>query len=68
MSPSTSNSPQTKLNSDTTDIDRDVPEVLDWDFCIESPPARPSGIVEADAEFVGRGRPIPLDDPRARKA
>ena len=46
----------------------ETPEILDWDFCIEIKPQRPSGTVEADAEFVGRGRPIPLDDPHARKA
>ena len=45
-----------------------TPEILDWDFCIEIKPQRPTGTVEADAEFVGRGRPIPLDDPHARKA
>ena len=68
MSPSSSNVPQTNPSKDVTSIDSDVPEVLDWDFCIETPPKRPSGIVEADVEFVGRGRPIPLDDPHARKA
>ena len=46
----------------------ETPEILDWDFCIEIKPQRPSGTVEADAEFVGRGRPIPLDDPHVRKA
>ena len=68
MSPSSSEVPQTKSNTGATEIENDVPELLDWDFCIESPPARPSGIVEADVEFLGRGRPIPLDDPHARKA
>ena len=68
MSPSSSNGPQTKPNKSVTEIDSDVPELLDWDFCIEKPPTRPSGVVEADVEFVGRGRPIPLDDPHARKA
>ncbi len=68
MSPSSSNVPQTKPNQGATKIESDVPELLDWDFCIESPPTRPSGIVEADVEFLGRGRPIPLDNPHARKA
>lgn len=67
MSPSSSKGPQTELNKCVTEIDSDVPELLDWDFCIETPPTRPSGVVEADVEFVGRGRPIPLDDPHARK-
>ena len=48
--------------------DDETPEILDWDFCIEIKPQRPTGTVEADAEFVGRGRPIPLDDPHVRKA
>ena len=68
MSPSSSNVPQTKSNKRVTEIEGVVPELLDWDFCIESPPSRPTGIVEADVEFLGRGRPIPLDDPHARKA
>ena len=68
MSPSSSDVPQTKSNKVATEIDGGVPELLDWDFCIESPPTRPTGIVEADVEFLGRGRPIPLDDPHARKA
>ena len=68
MSPSSSDVPQTKSNNGTTAIEGGVPELLDWDFCIESPPTRPTGIVEADVEFLGRGRPIPLDDPHARKA
>ena len=68
MPSSSSNGPQTKPHKSVTEIDSDVPELLDWDFCIEKPPTRPSGVVEADVEFVGRGRPIPLDDPHARKA
>ena len=68
MSPSSSNVPQTKSDTGATEFDGGVPELLDWDFCIESPPTRPTGIVEADVEFLGRGRPIPLDDPHARKA
>lgn len=68
MSPSSSNQPQTKSSGSAIDTDVEVPELLDWDFCIETAPPRPSGTVEADAEFVGRGRPIPLDDPHVRKA
>ena len=51
-----------------TEIHDETPEILDWDFSIEIKPQRPSGTVEVDAEFVGRGRPIPLDDPRVRTA
>ena len=56
--------------SDSTDTGAagETPEILDWDFCIEIKPRRHSGTVNADAEFVGRGRPIPLDDPHAREA
>jgi hypothetical protein len=68
MQPSSSNSPLTTPNNGTTELDRDVPDLLDWDFCIERPTTRPSGVVEADVEFIGRGRPIPLDDPRERQA
>lgn len=68
MSPSSFNVPQTESDKGVTAIDSDVPELLDWDFCIETLPKRPSGVVEADVEFVGRGRPIPLDDPHAREA
>ncbi len=68
MSPSSSNVPQAQSNKGVTEIDSDVPELLDWDFCIETPPMRPSGDVEADVEFLGRGRPIPLDDPHVKKA
>ena len=50
------------------EIRDEAPEILDWDFCIEIKPQRPSGTVEADAEFVGRGRPIPLHDPDVRNA
>ncbi len=67
MPPSSSNAPQVDSNKGVVDIDSDVPELLDWDFFIETTPMRPSGVVEADVEFVGRGRPIPLDDPHVRK-
>ncbi len=50
------------------DFPDESPEILDWDFSIEIKPERPSGTVEADAEFIGRGRPIPLNDPRMRNA
>ena len=50
------------------DFPDESPEILDWDFSIEIKPDRPSGTVEADAEFIGRGRPIPLNDPRMRNA
>ena len=68
MIPPSSNAPVTQTNTGANDLDNDVPELLDWDFCIETAPARRSGVVEADVEFVGRGRPIPLDDPHVRKA
>lgn len=67
MPPTSTNTPQVDSNQGFTEIDSDVPELLDWDFCIENPPTRRSGVVEADVEFVGRGRPMPLDDPHARK-
>ena len=68
MSPPIPNAPKTTPNIGANDLDNEVSELLDWDFCIDTAPMRPSGVVEADVEFVGRGRPIPLDDPHVRNA
>ena len=38
-------------------------EVLDWDVFIEKTPARPGGVIDAEIQFTGRGRPIPVDQP-----
>ncbi|HLQ45899.1 MAG TPA: hypothetical protein VK137_14265 [Planctomycetaceae bacterium] len=67
MTPVPPHEPQTRSNVGGAVVDDDS-DVLDWDFSIETAPQRPSGVVYADAEFVGRSRPIPLDDQRVRKA
>jgi hypothetical protein len=41
----------------------DIEEVLDWDFCLETPPARPHGVVKARVEFRGRSKPLPVLEP-----
>jgi hypothetical protein len=38
-------------------------EAVDWDFRLEVKPARRSGVVHANVEYVGRAKPIPLSDP-----
>lgn len=53
-----------KENHESTD----VPELLDWEASIETPPVRPSGTVRARLRYQGRGKPIPIDDPRIENA
>jgi hypothetical protein len=38
-------------------------EALDWDFQVEVAAPRRSRVVQADVEYVGRAKPIPLSDP-----
>ena len=44
-------------------VHADEEEVLDWDACVETPPPRPCGLVEVEAEYAGRSKPLPLDCP-----
>jgi hypothetical protein len=43
----------------------DSPMILDWDACLDMPPARPAGTVRVRLNFLGRGKPIPLADPQS---
>ena len=38
-------------------------EVLDWDVFVEKTPTRPGGLIDADVQFTGRGRPTVIDQP-----
>ncbi len=38
-------------------------EVLDWDVFIEKTPTRPGGLIDAEVQFTGRGRPTVIDQP-----
>ncbi len=40
-----------------------LPDVLDWDACLEIPPPRRSGSIKVRLNFLGRGKPVPLVDP-----
>ena len=41
----------------------DSPTILDWDACLETPPPRPAGRIKVRLNFLGRGKPIPLEGP-----
>ena len=42
----------------------DQSDILDWDMCIESPPPpKRSGKIKVKFKYVGRSKPIPVDDP-----
>ncbi len=55
----------TKVSADLEDRSQATlqPEVLDWDACLEAPPARPSGTIKVRLHFRGRDEPIPVDEP-----
>ncbi|MBK8183314.1 MAG: hypothetical protein IPK63_10660 [Candidatus Competibacteraceae bacterium] len=38
-------------------------EVLDWDYSMSAPPPRASGTIPVKLEYMGRGKPLPADDP-----
>ena len=40
-----------------------VEDRLDWDFAIIDPPPRPSGQIQVKLNYIGRGKPIPVDFP-----
>jgi hypothetical protein len=42
------------------------PNVLDWDNLIPVPPPRPGGRVKVRLKKVGRGKPLPAEDPWAK--
>ncbi len=42
-----------------------LPEILNWDACIETPPPRPSGTVKVRLHFRGRDKPIPMEEPQS---
>lgn len=41
----------------------DENETLDWDVALDSIPVRPSNRIEVSLKFVGRSKPIPIEDP-----
>jgi hypothetical protein len=38
-------------------------DLLDWDAVIHTNPARPAGNLRVRLEYVGRSKPLPVDDP-----
>jgi hypothetical protein len=36
---------------------------LNWDVCIERPPARPGGALTVQLRYEGRSKPLPVPDP-----
>lgn len=43
----------------------DQEDVLDWDSATEVPPPKRQGKIKARLKFMGRGKPIPCEDPSA---
>ena len=43
--------------------ERSFEDRLDWDFAIIDPPPRPSGQIQVKLNYIGRGKPIPVDFP-----
>jgi hypothetical protein len=37
-------------------------ELLDWDAAIEAAPSRPTTTINVSIEYVGRSKPLPVDD------
>jgi hypothetical protein len=47
-------------------LSKEDQDLLEWDVHIEtSPPPRRSGIVKVRFKYIGRSKPIPIDDPPA---
>lgn len=45
--------------------DTEEDELLDWDVCMETTPPRPSGTIRVHLEYVGRSKPIFVEDPES---
>ena len=50
-------------NAASGSFERHFDEAIDWDFQLEVNAKRRSGVIQANVEHVGRGKPIPLSDP-----
>lgn len=46
-------------------INEEDEDILDWDAYIEAPPPRRSGTIKVRFKYIGRSKPIPIDDPWA---
>lgn len=46
-------------------INEEDEDILDWDAYIEAPPPRRSGTIKVKLIYIGRGKPIPVEDPWA---
>ncbi len=38
-------------------------DILDWDFRAEPPPPRAHGTIRVRLKYLGRSKPIPVEDP-----
>lgn len=38
-------------------------DILDWEYFIATPPPRASGTIAVKLEYMGRGKPLPAEDP-----
>jgi len=47
-------------------VSKEDEDLLDWDACIETPPPpQRSGTIKVRFKYIGRSKPIPIDDPWA---
>lgn len=58
--PQASSQPQPATSSSAPPAD--TSDIIDWDFVIETPPRRRSGIIRASLVQAGRSKPLPLNE------